>query len=68
MQSKTRLKISLNERSILMGISAQQDKVVPVPKYIIQKTVTEYDSTSRTMTRKGMQDIGRENPAYADPF
>ena len=46
----------------------QQDKVVPVSKYMIPKTVTEHDSTARTITRKDMQDIRRENPAYADPF
>ena len=28
----------------------------------------EHDSTARTITRKGMQEIRRENPAYADPF
>ena len=30
--------------------------------------MSELDSLSRTITRKGMQDIRREIPAYADPF
>ena len=35
---------------------------------MIQKTQSGHDSTSRTITRKGMQDIRRKIPAYADPF
>ena len=30
--------------------------------------MSEHDSISRTITRKGMQDMRREIPAYADPF
>ena len=30
--------------------------------------MSEHDSISRTIRRKGMQDIRREIPAYADPI
>ena len=60
-QSKPRLKISLKGRSIFPGRSELQDKVVPISKYVISKTVSEHDSTARTITGKGMQDIRREN-------
>ena len=30
--------------------------------------MSEHDSISRTITRKGMQDNRRGIPAYADPF
>ena len=39
-----------------------------VPHYTIPQTMLECDSISRTIKRKGMQDIRRETPAYADPF
>ena len=51
-----------------MGKSEQHDKVIPVPDYMIPKTMSEHGSISRTETRKGMQDITREKPAYADSF
>ena len=34
-QSKTRSKISPQERSIFPGISVHHDKIIPVPNYII---------------------------------
>ena len=36
------------------------------PEYAILQTMSEHDSISRTITRKGMQDIRMEVPAYAD--
>ena len=59
-QPKTRLKISTPE------ISGHPDKVIPVSNYTIPQTMSECDSVSRTIRRKGMQDIRREIPSYAD--
>ena len=67
-QSKTSWKISPQKRSIFLGRSEQHDKVIPVPNYMEPKTMSEHDSISKTITRKGMQNIRRENPAYTDPF
>ena len=69
-QYKTRPKMSTPEKesSLLLGRPEDQDKVIPVPDYTIPKTMSELDLTSRTITRKGMQDIRREIPAYANPF
>ena len=66
MQSKTRSKISPQEKSIFFGRS-EHDKVVPVPNYTIPKLVSEHDSTSRAITRKGMWDSRREIPFYRPP-
>ena len=35
---------------------------------MIPKTVSGYESISRTIPRKGMQDIKKEIPAYPDSF
>ena len=61
-QSKTRSKISAPEGS------AHHDKVIAVSNYTIPQTMSEHDPMSRTIRRKGMQDIRREIPAYADPM
>ena len=52
----------------ISGRSGHHDKVIPVPNYTIPQTMSEPDSISRTITRKGMQDFRREIPTYADPF
>ena len=54
--------------SVFPGRQGHHDKVIPVPNYTIPQTESEHDSISKTITRKGMQDIRREIPAYADPF
>ena len=51
-QSKTRSKISPQEGSLFQGRLEQQDKIVSVPDYTFPKTVSEYDSTSRTKQEK----------------
>ena len=48
--------------------SEHHDKVIPVANYTIPQTMSEHDSISRTIRRKGMQDTRREIPAYADPI
>ena len=58
--SKTRSKVSTPENSGL------HHKVIPIPDYTIPQTMPELDSTSRAIRRKGMQDVRREIPAYAD--
>ena len=45
-----------------------RDKFVLVPTYIIPKTRSEYDSNSRTIKRKTIQDISREISPYRDPI
>ena len=52
-QSKTRSKVSISESS------GHHDKVVPLSNYTIPQTMSEHDSISRTIRRKGMQDIRR---------
>ena len=54
------------ESSIIPESSGYHDKVIPVSDCTIPQTVSECDSISRTIRRKGMQDIRREIPAYAD--
>ena len=67
-QSKTRLKFSTSESSIIPESSGHHDRVIPVSSYTIPETMSWCDSLSRTIKRKGMQDIRWEIPAYADPF
>ena len=67
-QSKTRLKDSLPESSIITKSSGYHDKVIPVLDYTIPQTMSEHKSISRIIRRKGMQDTRREIPAYADPI
>ena len=66
-QSKTRSKVSVPESSIITKSSGHHDKVIPLSDYTIPQTMSEHDSISRTIRRKGMQDTRRETPAYADP-
>ena len=68
MQSKTELKVSTPESSIISGRPGHHDKVIPVPDYTIPQTLSEHDSISRTITRKYMQDNRWEMPSYAGPF
>ena len=65
-QSKTRSKVSIPESSLIPESSGHHDKGIPVPNYTIPQTTSEHDSISRTVRRKGMQDIRREIPSYAD--
>ena len=67
-QSKTSLKVSILESAIIPESSGNHDKVNPVSNYTIPQTMSEYDSFSRTIKRKGIQDLRREITAYADPF
>ena len=48
-QSKTRLKVSVPESSIIPKSLAHQDKVIPGYNYTIQQTMSEHDSISRTI-------------------
>ena len=67
-QSKTRLKFSTPESSLIPESSGHHDKVIPVSECTISQTMSEHNSISRTISRKGMQDIRREVPSYADPI
>ena len=67
-QSKTRLKVSIPQSSIIPESLGHHDKVIPVSNYTIPQTMSEYDSISRTIRRKGIKDIRREILAYADPI
>ena len=67
LQSKTRLKVSMPESSIIPESSGHYGKVIPVSHYTIQQTMSECDSISRTIRRKGMHDIRWGIPAYMDP-
>ena len=68
LQSKTISKVSIPESSIIPKYLAHQDKGIPVSDYTIPQTMSECDSISRTIRRKGMWDIRREIPAYVDPI
>ena len=70
-QSKRGSKVSTPESSIIPitpNSLGHHAKVIPVSDYTIPQTMSEHDSISITMKRKGMQDIRKEIPAYADPF
>ena len=67
-QSKRKLKVSLPESSIITKGSGPHDKVIPVSDYTIPQTMSQHDSISRTIRGKGMWDIRKEIPAYADPI
>ena len=54
------------ESFIIPEHSGHHDKVIPVSDYKIPQTISECGSISRTIRRKGMQDIRRETPSYAD--
>ena len=41
-----------------------ESSIIPVSNYTIPQTMSEHDSISRTIKRKGMQDIRREILAY----
>ena len=62
-QSKTRSKVSTPECSIITESSGHHDKVIPV-----SQTMSEHDSSSRTIRRKGKQDFRREIPSNDDPM
>ena len=55
------------ESSIIPESSGHYGKVIPVSHYTIQQTMSECDSISRTIRRKGMHDIRWGIPAYMDP-
>ena len=67
-QSKTRSKVSIPESSISTKSSGHHDKVIPISNYTIPQTMSEPDSISRKIRRKGMQDTRRRIPAYAHPI
>ena len=67
-QSKTRSKVSVPKSSLIQGSLGYHDKVIPVSDYTIPKTISEHDSISRTIRRKGMQDFRREISFYAYPI
>ena len=52
---------------ILKG-SGHHDTVITVSDYTISQTMSKHDLFSRTKRIKGIQDTGREIPAYADPI
>ena len=60
-QSKTRLKVSIPESSIIPKAMGHHDKVIPVSNYTIPQKLSECDEISRTIRRKGMQDTKRVN-------
>ena len=66
-QSKPRVTMSVPECSITK-CSGHHDKVIPISDYTIPQTISEHDSISRTIRRKGMQDTRREILASADPI
>ena len=63
-----RLKISIPESSIITKGSGHHDKVILVSNDTIPQTMSEHDSISRTIRRKGLQDTWREIPDYTDPI
>ena len=65
-QSKIRLEVLIPESSIIKKGSGHHDKVIQVSNYTIPQTMSECDAISITIRRKGIQDIRREIPAYAD--
>ena len=67
-QSKTRSKVSTPESSIITESSGKHDKAIHVSDCAIPQTMSECDSVSRTIRRKGIQGFRREIPAYADPI
>ena len=67
-QSKIRAKVSVPESFMLEKCSGHHDKVFPVSNYQIPQTMSEHDSISRTIRRKGIQDTIRKIPAYANPI
>ena len=68
MQSKTRSKVSTPVSSTIPESLGHHDMVLPVSDYTIPQTMSDHDSISRTIKRKGLQDIIREMLSYADPF
>ena len=66
-QSKIKSKVS-KPKSSLVTKGSGHHKVIPVSDYTIPQTMSEDDSIARIIRRKGMQDIRREIPAYADPI
>ena len=66
--SKTRLKVATAESSTVTKSSGNHNMVIPVTDYTIPQTMSECDSISRTIRRKGMWDFRREIAAYADPI
>ena len=53
-QPKTRSKVSVPESSIIPESSGHHEKVIPEHDYTIPQTMSEHDSISRTIRRKGM--------------
>ena len=48
--------------------SSSHDKIIPIPYYTIPQTRSGDNSSSGTVKRKTMQDIGKEIPMYPDPI
>ena len=67
-QSKTRMKVSIPESSLIQKGPGQHDKVIPVSDYTIPQTMSECDSISTAIRRKDMQDMRSKISVYADPI